>query len=879
MEPTIEISGNIINKPDEWRAKYPREATIHELFEQQARAVPKKCALRQAVFREEKTVEVTISYEDLDGRSNQLAWHLLKLGVSKESFVAVYLDRSIDSIVAILAILKAGGAYVPLDPAYPVARLSHMLQDTAAPILITRSSLAERLSMFDGRVVDIDKDRSVIEKESKSKCPVAVAADSLAYVMYTSGSTGKPKGVCIPHRGVVRLVRDTNYVEFSAEEVFLQFAPISFDASTFEIWGSLLNAAELVIFPPNLPSLEQLGDVIARYRISTLWLTAALFREMVDCNIASLSGVRQLLAGGEALSVPHVQKALEKLPLTRLINGYGPTENTTFTCCHAINEKSIRETIPIGRPISNTTVYILDEHLNPVAQGEVGEIYTGGDGLARGYLNAPDLTAQKFIRNPFSDDSNDRLYRIGDIVRQLPNGEIEFLGRVDGQIKIRGFRIELGEIERRIDEHPSVKRCVVTAEDSPSGIKRLIAYVLPKSIMADSRDLKGFVGATLPDYMVPSAFVKVSEIPLSANGKIDRKALAQQNSARSIEEAMNEKSSNGGVEAELATIWKDALGLDSIRSDEDFFEAGAHSLSTLRVISIINNRWNVNLQPVDLQQNSCIARLAKRIHAIKNGDIDNVVSRTDSLNDGQAQVDLVAAKIEGTLKAAALKQSSRNSKKKYRMREEWFCSKLIAPLYRFNSRSFRTILERAIFRFEGGPMFTVTLRKLYKKHFRIEVGDYSEGCFDIDRIQYGTKIGRYTGIFPTVQIRNADHPRNTISSHGVFYHPAFGFSSGLVLPRKAVNIGSDVWIGHNATLLYPTTTIGHGAVIAAGSVVVGDVPPYAIVGGYPATVLRYRFSEKTIEKLLRSKWWEASLEDLEDVREEFMKPLEGDVIR
>ncbi|MEG4054907.1 MULTISPECIES: amino acid adenylation domain-containing protein [unclassified Microcoleus] len=458
----------------EWNhtwTEYPQNKCIHQLFEEQVEREPDAIAL---VFEHKQ-----LTYKELNQRANQLAHHLRNLGVGAEVMVGIGVERSLEMVVGILGILKAGGAYVPLDPAYPPERLTFMLEDTSVSVLLTQAELVESLPKHQARVVCLDRDWEVIERQIQENPSIQGQSDNLAYVMYTSGSTGIPKGVSVIHQGVVRLVKDTNYANLSAEEVFLQLAPISFDASTLEIWGSLLNGARLVIMPPHTPSLQELGQAIRGYQITTLWLTAGLFHIMVDEQLEDLKQVRQLLAGGDVLSVPHVQKVLQELKGCQLINGYGPTENTTFTCCYRITEANLIEnSIPIGGPIANTQVYILDAQKQPVPIGIPGELYIGGAGLARGYLNRPDLTADRFILNPFSHEQGDRLYKTGDLARYLSDGNIEFLGRIDQQVKIRGFRIELGEIEAVLSQHPDVRESVVIKRDDASGNQRLVAYIV-----------------------------------------------------------------------------------------------------------------------------------------------------------------------------------------------------------------------------------------------------------------------------------------------------------------------------------------------------------------------------------------------------------------
>ena len=447
---------------------------IGNLFAQEARRRPEAVA----VFYKNQQ----LTYKELDQRSNQLANYLTKLGVGSETYVALLMDRSIELIVSLLGILKAGGAYAPLDPSYPPARLSFMLEDTRSRVLLTHSNVDVDFLGNSTEVVRIDDEWERILVEPDTSPEVDIQPEHLAYVNYTSGSTGQPKGVEALHRGVVRLVKNANYAEFSETETFLHFAPLTFDAATFEIWGALLNGAKLVVFPNHMPSLTELGQFIEEQSISTLWLTAGLFHKMVEHNLENFKGVRQLLTGGDVVSASHAKKYLEGRTEGRLINGYGPTENTTFTTCYVMTSASeIGTSIPIGRPINHTQVYILDSDRKPLPEGEAGELYAGGLGLARGYLNQPQLTQEKFVPNPFSDNPSDRLYKTGDLVRFLPSGDIEFLGRADQQVKIRGFRVELEEIRAVLNQHPAVRDSVVVAREDKPGDKRLVGYVVPHS--------------------------------------------------------------------------------------------------------------------------------------------------------------------------------------------------------------------------------------------------------------------------------------------------------------------------------------------------------------------------------------------------------------
>ena len=451
---------------------YPREACVHELFEAQAQARPDAIALVHA--------GESLTYAELNRRANQLAHYLREQGVGTEVAVGLCVERSFEMVVGILGILKAGGAYVPLNVGYPPERLSFMLRDAGVRILLTQKRLLEALPVQDLMPLCLDRDWQRIAECSAANLAGNATAESLVYVMYTSGSTGQPKGVSVIHRNVVRLVTNTNYLAFDASNIFLLLAPISFDASTFELWGALLNGARLVIADVAQPSLAELGRMVFEGQITTLWLTTGLFNLMVDEQLEQLGGVRQLLTGGDVSSPHHVGRALEALPQTKLINCYGPTENTTFSTYHEVKLKEIAggSSVPIGRAIAHTQVYVLDERMEPVPVGVRGELYVGGDGIARGYLKRPELTAEKFVPDVFSEKRGARLYRTGDVVRYAGEGKLEFIGRLDTQVKLRGHRVEPGEIEAVLHEHEEVSEAVVVAREDTQGDKRLVAYVV-----------------------------------------------------------------------------------------------------------------------------------------------------------------------------------------------------------------------------------------------------------------------------------------------------------------------------------------------------------------------------------------------------------------
>jgi amino acid adenylation domain-containing protein len=563
----------------EWnhtRTNYPREATIHGVFEEQARKTPSAIAI---IFD-----GVQLSYDELNRRANQLARRLRELEVGRDVPVGVCMERSAEMIIALLAVLKAGGAYVPLDPTHPAERRALMIEDTAMCVILTdtknrTAGAAVKHSLCVGTENFAGFDNTNLTGEGR--------AQDMCYIMYTSGSTGAPKGVAVTHRGVVRLVKETNYASFS-EQIFLQLAPISFDASTFEIWGALLNGGELVMMPPAPPTLQEIGSAIREHGVTTLWLTAGLFNAIVDERLGDLRPLQQLLAGGDVLSVSHVRKALRELTGTRLINGYGPTETTTFACCHSIaDDADLGDSIPIGQPIANTTAYILDAQLHPVPIGVTGELFLGGDGLARGYWGSPELTAEKFIDDPFSTEPNARLYRTGDLARWREDGVIEFLGRIDTQVKLRGYRIELGEIESALRQQSDVLDSAVVVRENAPGDKQLIAYIVRQPGAPPEWKQSALIAAvkkSLPDYMVPSVIVALPALPRTANGKLDRSALPAENrsAAQSKDNFVAPKTP---LEKKVAAIWKKLLGVKRVSVTDNFFDLGGHSLLGLRLVN------------------------------------------------------------------------------------------------------------------------------------------------------------------------------------------------------------------------------------------------------------------------------------------------------
>ncbi|NTU97203.1 MAG: amino acid adenylation domain-containing protein [Chlorobiaceae bacterium] len=572
-------------------SNYPRHLCIHQLFEAVAAQGPNEIAL---IFE-----DMNLSYGELNARANRLARHLNALGATPGSPVGISLPRSIDMVTGILAILKTGGTYVPLDPELPPSRLAFMLEDTGAAFVITRHAEQKKFDAAQVRMICIDTDKPEISNAPAGNFSSESAdPEASAYIMYTSGSTGQPKGVAISHRNIARLVFGTDYISFGKDQTFLLLAPPFFDASTFELWGALLHGARCIIYPGRVPAAEDLENVINRYGVNTLWLTSALFNTVIDQKPQALRGLRQLITGGEALSATHVRRALDTLPDTMLVNGYGPTESTTFACCYRIPRSFPPQSpsVPIGRPIANTRVYVLDPSLQPVPIGVPGELYIGGDGLAAGYLHLEELTRERFLPDPFNPAENARIYRTGDRVRYLSDGNIEFLGRLDNQIKLRGYRIELEEIEAHLLKQSEVKQAVVVMREDSPGQPQLVAYAVTERKDLDAGRLHDALKKDLPVYMLPSAYVLLESLPLTQNGKLDRKSLP----------APEDASGNNGsplkprnpIEQQLFDIWKLLLNRSSFGVRDNFFDAGGHSLLAVQMIDQIEKIFNCRI-PLD----------------------------------------------------------------------------------------------------------------------------------------------------------------------------------------------------------------------------------------------------------------------------------------
>ncbi|MEV6632799.1 non-ribosomal peptide synthetase [Actinoplanes sp. NPDC051470] len=551
--------------------------TVPAAFDAVAEAGPEAVALDSAAGR--------LTYAQLRARSDVLAAALRRRGVGRGVVVGVHLGRSFDSVITSLAVLKAGGGYLPLSPEYPPSRLAMLLADAGAPFVV-----ADQAAAWAGEagrpVITLASLRSGPADEVR---PAPGHPDDVAYVMYTSGSTGTPKGVLVTHGNIVQLVRDQEYLRFEPGETFLHLSPTAFDASTFEIWGALLSGARLLLAPPGRETLADLPELLRRRGVTAMFLTTPLFHELIDRDPAALDSVRQVLIGGEPMSVERARRLAGRRadrPDGEVANVYGPTETTTFATAFPLRELDASDrSVPIGRPLRHTHVYVLGDDGAPASEGE---IYIGGAGVARGYLGRPAQTAERFLADPFAGVPGARMYRSGDLGRRRPDGAIEFLGRADSQIKIRGFRIEPVEVEEALLSHPGVREAAVVPVPVPDGV-RLAAYVVVSALgdQVTPRGLVAYLRDVVPAYMIPSWFVTVGGLPRTVTGKLDRLRLPTLDEADlpRLSGDSGEDDEPSAAEQHLIRIWKSVLGLDSVTVDDDFFSLGGDSLRILRVLA------------------------------------------------------------------------------------------------------------------------------------------------------------------------------------------------------------------------------------------------------------------------------------------------------
>jgi amino acid adenylation domain-containing protein len=597
----------------DWNATqvdYPKQRCVHELFEAQVAKTPNAIA---AVYQEQQ-----LSYSELNSRANQLAHHLRALGVLPDVLVGICVERGFDLIIGLLGILKAGGAYVPLDPNYPRERLEFMLQDSAPLVLLCETTTQ---SVLHGLAPDISRINlsseaaawAQLSNANLERHEIGLTSEHLAYIIYTSGSTGKPKGVMIPHRAIGRLALNNAYVKIRCTDRVAFVSNPAFDAATFELWTTLLNGAQIIVIEQTaLLNAERFKEILRHYHCDILFLTVELFNQYADLLAIDFSRLRYMLVGGDRVDPQRMGRVLQHLPPQHLLNCYGPTETTTFACTYEVNATSdAAYGIPIGRPIANTQIYILDNQAQPVPIGVAGELYIAGEGVARGYLNRPELTAERFLPNPFCATSAAQMYKTGDLVRWLPDGNIEFIGRNDYQVKIRGFRIELGEIENALSQCPGVSTAVVIVREEGSS-KQLIAYYSATEILG-ADVLRIYLKASLPDYMIPAAYVYMEAFTLTPNGKLDRKSLPDpQDNAYAVSA---DEAPIGETERVLAAIWSKLLKIARVGRSDNFFELGGHSLLAIILVSNIKKEFKIDIPLASVFNSPTIKQMAELLNS------------------------------------------------------------------------------------------------------------------------------------------------------------------------------------------------------------------------------------------------------------------------
>ncbi|HEU4597505.1 MAG TPA: amino acid adenylation domain-containing protein, partial [Pyrinomonadaceae bacterium] len=605
---SAEEERRIVVEWNETGSEYPRQS-LGEMFESQAARTPEAVAIICA--------EEQLTYAELNGRANRLARRLRASGVGPESLVAVMMERSLEMAVSVLAVLKAGGAYVPLDPEYPRERLRFMLEDSRAAVLLTQTRLREALPATPADVVCVDEEWGRVAGLSGENLPNAVGPDNLAYVIYTSGSTGRPKGVCLPQRALVNLIFWHLAQPYRGSR-FLQFASLSFDASFHEMFAAWAGGGTLQLIPEELRrDMPALADFIRREGIEKVILPVVVLHQLADefASSGDAPQLRELITTGEQLQVTApVRRLFERLADCRLHNHYGPSESHVVTACELKGSPAGWPTYPpIGWPIANTRIHVLDKSLRPVPLGVTGELYIGGEALGRGYQGRPELTAERFIPDPVSGERGARLYRTGDHARYLPDGQIEYLGRADEQLKIRGYRVEPGEVEAALARVAGVREAVVLARTWGGGPKRLVAYVVAEDeARLGGREVRAALGEVLPEYMIPSAVVMLRELPLTSNGKVDKRALPEPGVERPEVGAKFEEARTAAEEL-TAGVWAEVLGVSRVGVEDNFFELGGHSLLATQVMSRIRKIFRVELPLRNLFQSPTVRGLVESV--------------------------------------------------------------------------------------------------------------------------------------------------------------------------------------------------------------------------------------------------------------------------
>jgi amino acid adenylation domain-containing protein len=611
---TKEERHKILFKWNATQKNYPANKLIHQLFEAQAEQTPEAIAV---VFEGE-----TLTYRELNERANQVAHYLQSIGIGLDVPVGVAFERSLEMVVALYGILKAGGAYLPVDPTYPAERITYMLENSQVPLLLTQSKILNKLPRYQGRVICLDTNwNDIIRGQSRENPFSKVTLKDLAYVIYTSGSTGKPKGVMNTHRGILnRLLWMQDVYQLTSSDLVLQKTPFSFDVSVWEFfWPLMFGACLVVARPEGHKDNDYLIQIIIDRQITTIHFVPSMLQLFLESNnVDRCVSLRNVICSGEVLPVDLKDRFLSKLN-AKLHNLYGPTEAAVDVTYYECQRESNLRTVPIGRPIANTRIYILDRSMQPVPIGVVGELHIGGVQVARGYLNRPELTAERFIPDPFSEDPEARLYKTGDLARYLPDGNIEYLGRMDYQIKIRGLRIELDEIESVLSEHPAVREAVVLVREDVPGDKRLVAYIVQgKDSPISITELRSFLEKKLPEYMLPAGYVELEALPLTPNGKVDRRALPAPEYKRQTD--VDYIAPQNELHKTIASIWKELLRVEKVGIRDNFFDLGGNSLLLVQAYHRLSDIVNRELSVTDMFRFPTIEKLSTYLLQEKSED-------------------------------------------------------------------------------------------------------------------------------------------------------------------------------------------------------------------------------------------------------------------
>jgi amino acid adenylation domain-containing protein len=648
----------VIKQLNNTKVNYPGDVNLIKLFESQVVQGP----YRDAVIYEGSS----LTYSELNQRANQLAHHLQTLGVGPDVLVGVYMERSLEMVVALYGILKAGGAYVPVDPEYPRERVIFMLEDTQVPVLLTHAHLLAKLPKNEAKVICLDTDWISISGAPISNPINQISPENLAYVIFTSGSTGKPKGAMNTHRGICnRLLWMQDTFKITEEDRVMQKTSFSFDVSVWEFFWPLLFGASLVVAKPGgHRDPDYIVDQIIQHGITTIHFVPSMLQLFLDAKgVSHCRSLKRVIVSGETLSYELQERFFNKLD-ANLYNLYGPTEAAVDVTYWICEKGSSLGFVPIGRPVANTQIYLLDVEMKPVPIGEPGELHIGGVQVARGYLNRPELTASKFVPDPFSSEPGAMLYKTGDLACYLPTGDLKFLGRADNQVKIGGNRIELGEIEAVLEVHPSVKQAVVLAREDTPGEKRLVAYVVSNpQAKHEVEALRGYLGEKLPEYMLPSAFIFLDAMPLTPTGKVDRLALPKSSKKRpELEQAY--VAPRDEVERYLTNLWCEILGLESIGIYDRFFESGGTSLQAVRFINRLQQELSENIYIVSFFETTTIAAYAAYLKKNFRQAIANRLNLQQAVGDAPQKYEMPnSGGIPSPLQSDEAKQSEAKSRR------------------------------------------------------------------------------------------------------------------------------------------------------------------------------------------------------------------------